>query len=134
MKFMTKEWVDVLAEQLKLDDKYQKKAKGFDSYYQIIATPSPEKGVTEQKACGLFLPTATETWEGIRDDADYTMTAPYEVYYKIFTGELGAMLAITSGKAKIKGNFPKMLKYTGGTNMFVGIMKKMETDFEGDFA
>jgi putative sterol carrier protein len=70
----------------------KKKAKGFDSYYQLIAEPDPSKGVTEQRAAGLLLPQATETWEGIREDADYTMTAPYEVFYKIFTGKLGAIL------------------------------------------
>lgn len=134
MQFLSREWVETLAERLKEDPIYQKKAKGFDSYYQIIATPMPEKGVTEQRACGLFLPLAHETWEGVREDADYTMTAPYEVYHKIFSGELGAVLALTSGKAKVKGNFPKMLRFTGGTNMFVNIMKKLPTDFEGDFA
>ncbi len=133
MQFLSKEWIDHLAEQLQNDEKYQKKAKGFNSYYQIIAEPSPNRGVTERKAAGLLLPMATETWEGVRDGADYTMTAPYEIYHKIFTGELGAILAITSGKAKVSGNFPKMMRYTAGTNMFVQIMKKLPTDFEGDF-
>jgi putative sterol carrier protein len=133
MRFLSKEWVDHLAEQLKQDEKYQKKAKGFNSYYQIVAEADPAKGVTEQRSAGLLLPQATETWEGIREDVDYTMTAPYEVFYKIFTGQLGAILAITSGKAKITGNYAKMMRYTAGANMFVQNMKKMPTVFEGDF-
>ena len=134
MKFLSKEWVESLAEQLRRDEKYQKKAKGFDSYYQLIAEPSPEKGVAERKAAGLLLPQATETWEGVRDKVDYTMTASYEVFHKIFSGELGAILAITSGKAKVTGNYAKMMRYTAGANMFVQNMKKLPTEFEGDFS
>jgi putative sterol carrier protein len=133
MRFLSKEWVDHLAEQLKQDEKYQKKTKGFDSYYQLIAEPNPARGITERRAAGLLLPQATETWEGIRENVDYTMTAPYEIFYKIFTGQLGAILAITSGKAKVTGNYAKMMRYTAGANMFVQNMKKMPTDFEGDF-
>lgn len=133
MQFLSQEWVDHLAEQLKQDEKYQKKAKGFDSYYQIIAEPDPVRGITEQRAAGLLLPQATETWVGIRDKVDYTMTAPYEIFYKIFTGQLGPILAITSGKAKIAGNYAKMMRFTAGANMFVQNMKMMPTEFEGDF-
>ena len=133
MRFLSKEWVDHLSEQLQKDEKYQKKAKGFDSYYQIIAEPNPDRGVVEKRAAGLLLPQATETWEGVRDGADYIMRAPYEIYYKIFTGQLSAILAITSGKAKVTGNYAKMMRYTAGVNMFVQNMKKMPTEFEGDF-
>jgi putative sterol carrier protein len=133
MQFMSKPWVEALAKALQEDPKYQKKAKGFDSYYQIVCTPSPEQGMSETRACGLLLPQATETWEGIREDVDYTMTASYEIFYKIYKGQMGAVLAITSGKAKVKGNIPRMLRYTAGTNMFVAIMKTIPTEFEGNF-
>ena len=134
MRFLSKEWVDQLAENLKKDEKYQKKTKGFDSYYQLIAEADPDRGVPETRAAGLLLPQATDTWEGVREKVDYTMKAPYEVFYKIFSGELGAMMAITTGKAKVTGNYPKMLRYTAGANMFVQNMKKLATDFEGDFS
>ncbi|MEW6262297.1 MAG: SCP2 sterol-binding domain-containing protein [Thermodesulfobacteriota bacterium] len=133
MIFLSREWVEALAEMLRNDEDYQKKGKGFDSYYQIVATPSPEKGVTEDKACGLLLPMATETWMGVRDQVDYTMTAPYEVYYRIFKGDLNPVVAMTTGKAKLKGSMAKALRYSGATNKFVAVMKKLPTKFEGAF-
>lgn len=133
MILFSKEWVEALAEKLKHNDLYQKKAEGFDSYFQIIAKPNPEKGVTETKACGLLLPQATESWIGIRQNIDYTMTASYEIFYKIVKGHLGPILAITTRKAIINGNFPKMMKYTAGTNLMIDIMKKVPVQFEGNF-
>lgn len=133
MHAFTKEWIDALAEALKNDEIYQKKAKGFDSSYQFIVEPVPEKGVTEQRACGLNLPQCDETWEGIRPNTDYVMTASYEIFYKIMTGEMGATWAITTRKAKVKGNLAKLLKYTGAINRYVEVLGQIETDFEGDF-
>ncbi len=67
-------------------------------------------------------------------EAAYTLTALYEVFYKIVTGKLGAILGITTRKAKVKGNVAKMLKHTAGTNKLVEIMKTIPTSFEGGFA
>ncbi len=111
-----------------------KKAKGFDNTFQFIVVPCPKKGVTQEKACGLLIPQATDTWMGKKEDAAYTLTASYEVFYKIVTGKLGAILGITTRKAKVKGNVAKMLKYTAGTNKLVEIMKTIPTSFEGGFA
>ena len=134
MLVFTKEWIDELAEALKNDEIYQKKAEGFDSSYQFVVEPVPEKGVTEQRACGLNLPQCDETWEGIRPNTDYVMTASYEVFYNIMTGKMGATRAITTRKAKVKGNLAKLLKYTGAINRYVEVLGQVEADFEGDFA
>jgi putative sterol carrier protein len=133
MYVFTKEWIDALAEALKNDETYQNKAKGFDSTYQFVVEPVPDKGITETKAYGLKLPQCDETWEGIRSDADYTMTASYEVFHKITKGKMGAVMAISTRKAKVKGNLAKLLKYTGAINRFVEVMQTMPIEFEGDF-
>jgi len=134
MIFLSKEWLDAYSKALKKNKKYQREANGYDSLFQFICEPSPEKGITEVKACGLLLPQATETWMGVKEDVDYTMTASYETFYKIAIGKLGPILAITTRKARIAGNFPKMMKYTAGTNMAIEILKKIPTEFEGDFS
>jgi putative sterol carrier protein len=129
----TKEWVDALAEALKRDQVYQEKAKGFDSSYQFVVEPVPERGVTERRACGLNLPQCDETWEGERPDSDYVMTASYDVFHKIMTGQIGATWAMTTRKAKLKGNMAKLLRYTGAINRYVEILGQMDTEFEGDY-
>ncbi len=133
MLFLSKEWAESLAQMLKTDEKYQRKGKGFDSTYQMIALPCPEKGVSATRACGFLLPTVTDVWEGIREDVDYTMTASYDVFHQIFKGKLGPMVAVTTGKAKIAGSLTKMMRYTAATNLFVNTMMKVDTQFEGDF-
>ena len=134
MHVFTKQWIDNLAEALRNDEIYQTKAKGFDSSYQFVIEPVPEKGVIELRACGLNLPQCDETWEGIRPNTDYVMTASYEVFYNIITGKIGATWAITTRKARVKGNLAKLLKYTGAINRYVEVLGQVEGDFEGDFA
>ena len=46
-----------------------------------------------------------------------------------FTAALGAILAISSGKAKVTGSYAKTMRYTAGANMFVQHMKKTPTEF-----
>lgn len=133
MYVLTKEWIDVLAEALKADELYQRKAVGFDSSFQFIVEAAPEKGVPEQRACGVNLPQCDETWEGIRPNTDYVMSGPYETFYKIMTGKMGAVMAITTRKVKMKGNLAKLLKYTGAINRYVELLGQVEGDFEGDF-
>ncbi len=133
MLVFTKEWIDALAKALKNDEVYQQKAKGFDSTYQFIIEPVPEKGVTAQRACGLNLPQCDETWEGIRPDTDFVMTASYEVFHQIMTGKMGATWAITTRKAKVKGNLAKLLKYTGAINRYVEVLGQVKGEFEGEF-
>ena len=133
MYVFSKEWIDKLAEALKNDEIHQKKAKGFDSSYQFVVEPVPEKGVTGQRACGLNLPQCDETWEGVRPNTDYTMTASYETYYDIMTGKIGATWAITTRKAKVKGNLAKLLKYTAAINRYVEVLGQVGGKFEGDF-
>ncbi len=134
MLAFTKDWVDALADALKKDEVYQEKAKGFDSYYQFVVEPVPEQGVTEQRACGLKLPQCDETWEGVRPDSDFVMTASYDVFHKIMTGQIGATWAITTRKAKVKGNMAKLLRYTGAINRYVEVLGQVDTEFEGKYA
>ncbi len=134
MLVFTQEWIDALAAALKEDEVYQQKAKGFDSYYQFIVEPSAKLGVTESRACGLNLPQCDETWEGVRDDADYTMSAPYDVFIDVITGKASAVRVIATRKARVRGNLAKLLKYTGAINRFVAVMQSLPGEFEGQAA
>lgn len=133
MYAFTKGWIDALAETLRNDEQYQQKAKGFDSSFQFIAEAAPEKGVPDQRACGLNLPQCDENWEGIRPGTDYIMSGPYQIFHKIMIGKMSPVMAITTRKVKVKGNLAKLLKYTGATNRFVEVLGQIETEFEGDF-
>lgn len=131
MLVFTQEWIDALAAALKADEMYQQKAKGFDSSFQFIVEPSAKLGITESRACGLNLPQCDETWEGVREEVDYTMSAPYDVFFDIITGKASAVRVIATRKARIRGNLAKLLKYTGAINRFVEVMQSLPGEFEG---
>ncbi|MBU1671240.1 MAG: SCP2 sterol-binding domain-containing protein [Actinobacteria bacterium] len=134
MKAFSREWIDTLAEKLKNDEEYQKAAVGFDAVFQFIVEPEPDRGIAERREVGIVLPTCDETWEGLRDDANYVMSGRYGVYVDVLTGAMGATKAITMRKLKVKGNLANLLKYKRAIDRYVEVLGEVESEFEGDYA
>jgi len=134
MLAFSKEWIDALAEKLKDDEKYQEAAVGFDSLFQFIIEPEPDKGVSERKEVGIKLPECDETWEGVRDDVDFTMSGRYGVYVDVLTGKIGATRAIAMRKLKVKGNLANLLKFKRAIDRYVEVLGEVDSEFEGDYA
>ncbi len=134
MKIFTKEWIDALAIKLKADESYQELAKGFDSYFQFIVEPEPDKGVSEKLLCGLQVPQCYETWDGIRDEVDYTLAGKYGIFCDVLHGRLNATKAITMRKLRFKGNLVALLKYKKGIDRFVEVLGEVDNEYEGDYA
>ncbi|MBM3301146.1 MAG: SCP2 sterol-binding domain-containing protein [Deltaproteobacteria bacterium] len=133
MLAFSKEWIETLAEKLKTDSEYQQAAVGFDAIFQFIVEPEPDKGITERREVGIVLPTCDETWEGIRNDANYSMSGKYGVYVDVLNGELGATKAITLRKLKVKGNLANLLKYKKAIDRYVEVLGSVESEFEGPY-
>jgi len=129
----TKEWIEILAEKLKWDEKFQRKAKGFDSFFQFVIDADPANGVAGQRACGLYLPDCNEVWGDIRENTDYSLSGPYKIFHAALTGKTGAVKAITSRKVKVKGKLARLLKYTGAINRMVEVIGEMDSEFEGNY-
>jgi putative sterol carrier protein len=134
MLTFSKEWIDALAEKLKNDQAYQEAAVGFNAIFQFIVEPEPDKGIPERKEVGVKLPECDETWEGIRDDANYIMSGKYGVYVDVLTGKIGATKAITMRKLKVKGNLANLLKFKRAIDRYVEVLGEVPSDFEGDYA
>jgi hypothetical protein len=134
MKVFSKEWIDTLAETLATDEEYQKAAVGFDAIFQFIVEPEPDRGIPERKEVGIVLPACDETWEGLRDDANYTMSGKYGVYVDVLTGKTGATKAITMRKLKVKGNLANLLKHKRAIDRYVEVLGEVTAEFEGDYA
>jgi putative sterol carrier protein len=134
MKAFSKEWIEALARKLKSDKAYQEAAAGFEAIFQFIVEPEPDKGIAERREVGIKLPDCDETWVGVRDDATYTMSGKYGVYYEVMHGNLGATKAITMRKLKVKGNLANLLKYKKAIDRYVEVLGEVEADYEGDYA
>jgi len=134
MLAFSKEWIEALAEKLKTDKQYQEAAVGFNAIYQFIVEPEPDRGVPERREVGIKLPECDETWEGIRDDVNYSMSGKYGVYVDVLSGKLGATKAITLRKLKVKGNLANLLKFKRAIDRYVEVLGEVDTEFEGDYA
>jgi putative sterol carrier protein len=134
MLAFSKEWIDALAGRLKEDEFYQEAARGFDAIFQFIVEPEPDKGVPDRKEVGITLPDCSETWEGIRKDANYTMSGKYGVYHSILEGDIGATRAITLRKLRVKGNLANLLKFKKAIDRYVEVLGEVPSDYEGDYA
>ena len=133
MLAFTREWIEALAEKLRNNTEYQKAAEGFDSLFQFVVAPTPDKEVTKHHAVGLKAPQCDEVWEGVRDDADYTLSGPYNVFYDVIHGKIGATRAIAMRKLRVKGNLANLLKYKRAIDLFVEALGEVETEFEGRY-
>lgn len=134
MLAFSKEWIDALAERLKVDEAYQNAAQGFEAVFQFIIEPEPEKGVAQRREVGIKLPECDETWEGLRDDANYSMSGKYGVYLDVLSGKIGATKAITLRKLKVKGNLANLLKYKRAIDRYVEVLGEVPAEYEGDYA
>ncbi len=134
MKIFTKEWIDALAEKLKKDKAYQEAAVDFDSFFQFIVEPEPDKGVTEKLTVGIQLPQCEETWEGVRDDVDYTLAGRYGIFCDVLQGRLGATKAITMRKLRFKGNMVSLLKFKKAIDRYVEVLGELDNEYEGEYA
>lgn len=134
MLAFSREWIDALAERLKTDEVYQKAAVGFNAIYQFIVEPEPGKGVPERREVGIKLPECDETWEGVRDDATYSMSGKYGVYVEVLSGRLGATKAITLRKLRVKGNLANLLKFKKAIDRYIEVLGEVDTEYEGDYA
>ena len=134
MLTFSKEWIDALAEKLKGDAEYQKSAVGFNAIFQFIVEAEPDKGITERREVGIKLPECDETWQGIRDDANYTMSGKYGIYVDVLKGDIGATRAIATRKLKVKGNLANLLKFKRAIDRYVEVLGEVPSGFEGDYA
>jgi putative sterol carrier protein len=134
MLTFSKEWIDALAVKLKDDEAYQKAAVGFNAIFQFIVEAEPDKGIPDRKEVGIKLPECDETWEGVRDDANYVMSGKYGVYVDVLKGNIGATKAITLRKLKVKGNLANLLKFKRAIDRYVEVLGEVPSDYEGDYA
>ncbi len=64
-------------------------------------------------------------------DAEFVITADYEMFAKVSRGELRSQKALMSGKMKLKGNMIKALKLVTISDRMNNVISQVPTLFEG---
>lgn len=127
MKVLSEDWVKAVIEGLKNDPDYQKKTKGFDSTLQFFLTGVPGSG---DMSFGGKFPQCDEYWVGKeKEGCDYTIRAEYPLFKDLIEGKISATMALMQKKIKIEGNMSKVMKYVGGVNRMIDVIKGVPTEW-----
>lgn len=109
-KYLSQEWCDEAKKRLE-ENLPPEKMNNLTSSMSNIYTNCPEG-----KDMYLFIELVDgkfarcETGEGEPPQAEFVIIGTYDVYTRITKAELGAQLALMTGKLKLKGNMVKALK------------------------
>jgi len=131
VKLFTKEWVESMAETLKNDSDFQKKAEGFDSKFQFVALSDPGAKVKEERACGINLPQCNEVWTVKRPDGevDVILEGKYGNMAKVMLGQTNLLAAIAVRSVRLKkGSAARLTTYLGAVNIFIDDSKKIGSE------
>jgi putative sterol carrier protein len=67
--------------------------------------------------------------EGDAPEAEFAITGDYETFAKISRAEMGAQVALMSGKLKLKGNMIKALKLASIVDRLNKVISRVEADY-----
>ncbi|MBS1250884.1 MAG: hypothetical protein MAG431_02483 [Chloroflexi bacterium] len=112
--FPSHAWLQALEEKLNTDQQYAKIAQNWegDLAFLIEADESlPEPVVMyldlwHGKCRGVHY----FTGDKVEKEAAFVLTAPFQNFERVLSGDLNPMQALTTRKLKVNGNFPYMMR------------------------
>lgn len=125
MKLFSEEWVNALVEQLKNNEDFQKKGKGFDSNFQFKVLKDSKANVINDTGFGMWFPTCDPFWYGTKadKDVDIILEAKAGVFAEVFSGKRNVVMALTMGTIKLKkGQLTKLTGNLGTVNEFIKVV------------
>jgi len=128
MKMFSKEWVNALVENLKKNEDFQKKGKGFDSNFQFKVLKDSKANVTNDIGIGMWFPTCDPFWYGTKPDTevDIILEAKAGIFAEVFSGKRNVVMALTMGTIKLKkGQLTKLTGNLGAVNQFIKVASEV---------
>jgi putative sterol carrier protein len=141
MRYLSREFVDAVKNQLNTDPNYLQKAKNLTGIIALRALDCPDgtdKHITYHFNQGRLLDVVyeeeTKPSSIIRNrpfDNGWISrsTSNYEMYTKIDRGEIGVVQALTSPNYKIEGSMFKMMRLMSGMTAMNGVVQKMDKEY-----
>jgi len=135
----TPSWIANYEALIKGDAEYRKLAQGWEGGVVIHITADPEVGLDED----MYL--LIDLWHGdcrgVRlvpsqagEGGDYVLTAPYERWKQVMTGELDVVKGLMQGKIKLKGHLPTIVRYNKAAVRLVELVGTINTIFLDEMA
>lgn len=137
-KFPSTEWLDSYVELINASADYQEAASTWEGDLAYVFGAEPDKGVPEDVWVWVDL------WHGQCRDHRYGVTpeeggkakfiirAPYTRWKEVMRGELDPIKGMMTGKLKLKGNLPMLVRYTRAAKALVLIAGTVPTEFSDE--
>ncbi|MDQ6741485.1 MAG: SCP2 sterol-binding domain-containing protein [Candidatus Dormibacteraeota bacterium] len=111
------EWAQQFKEEINRSPVYRQAAKGWKWTVGLVVEAEPDRGFAESRGVvlDLFDGEARDIRVGSADNAracDFVITAPYSRWKQVATKELDATRGMLTGKLKLKGDLPTIVRYT----------------------
>ena len=111
------EWAQQFKEEINRSTVYRQAAKGWKWTVGLVVEAEPDRGFAESRGIvmDLFDGEARDIRVGSADNAracDFVITAPYSRWKQVATKELDATRGMLTGKLKLKGDLPTIVRYT----------------------
>ena len=130
----TPSWIATYESLIQNDADYRKLAQGWEGGVVIHITADPAVGLDDD----MFL--LIDLWHGdcrgVRlvptqagENGDYVLTASYDRWKQVMTGELDVVKGLMQGKIKLKGHLPTIVRYNKAAVRLVELVATINTIF-----
>jgi putative sterol carrier protein len=130
----TPSWIATYEFLIQNDAEYKKLAQGWEGGVVIHITADPAVGLDED----MFL--LIDLWHGdcrgVRlvpteagENGDFVLTASYDRWKQVMTGELDVVKGMMQGKIKLKGDLPTIVRYVKASTRLAELVGKVNTIF-----
>jgi putative sterol carrier protein len=111
------EWAEQFKEEINRSSVYRQAAKGWKWTVGLVVEAEPDRSFPEARGIVMDLwdGEARDIRVGSADNAracDFVITAPYSRWKQVATKELDATRGMLTGKLKLKGDLPTIVRYT----------------------
>jgi putative sterol carrier protein len=111
------EWAQQFKEEINRSSVYRQAAKGWKWTVGLVVEAEPDRSFPEARGVVMDLldGEARDIRVGSADNAracDFVITAPYSRWKQVATKELDATRGMLTGKLKLKGDLPTIVRYT----------------------
>jgi putative sterol carrier protein len=135
----TPAWIATYEGLIQNDADYKKLAQGWEGTVIIHITADPAVGLDED----MYL--LIDLWHGdcravrmvptaVGEEGDYVLTAAYERWKQVMTGELDVVKGLMQGKIKLKGHLPTIVRYNKAATRLVDLVATIDTIFLDEMA
>lgn len=134
-RFPSAQWLDDYVGLINASAEYEEAASTWEGDLAYVFGAEPDKGVPEDVWVWVDL------WHGKCREHRYDVTpdeggaakfiirAPYTRWKEVMQGELDPIKGMMTGKLKLKGNLPMLVRYTRAAKVLVSIAGTVPTEF-----